>query len=108
MSDEVQDSVNFIGPPTIERFAEEKCLEVGILKKELSKAREKEYVFTFGQTIRIISNVRFHVERAIRRVKGWHIFDQVLALSMAVVVNQVWTVMVAEIWQNSIKIIFIR
>ena len=48
LSDEVQDSVNFIGPPTIEQFAEEKCLEVEILKKELSKAREKEYVFTFG------------------------------------------------------------
>ena len=48
LSDEVQDSVNFISPPTIEQFAEEKCLEVEILKKKLSKAREKEYVFTFG------------------------------------------------------------
>ena len=38
------------------------------------------------------ANVRIHVERAIRRVKGWHIFDQVLPLSMAGVVNQVWTV----------------
>ena len=91
MSDEAQDSVNFIGPPTIEQFAEEKCLEVEILKKELSRVREKEYVFTFGQTMRT-SNVRIHVERAIRRVKGWHIFDQVLPLSMAGVVNQVWTV----------------
>ena len=48
LSDEVQDSDNFIGPPTIEQFAEAKCSEVEILKKELSKAREKEYVFTFG------------------------------------------------------------
>ena len=47
-SDEVQDSVNFIGPPIREQFAEAKCLEEEILKKELSKAREKEYVFTFG------------------------------------------------------------
>ena len=43
------------------------------------------------QTMRI-ANVRIHVERAIKRVKGWHIFDQVLPLSMAGVVNQVWTV----------------
>ena len=42
------------------------------------------------ETMRI-ANVRIHVERAIRRVKGWHIFDQVLPLSMAGVVNQVWT-----------------
>ena len=43
------------------------------------------------ETMRI-ANVRIHVERAIRRVKGWHIFDQVLPLSTAGVVNQVWTV----------------
>ena len=43
------------------------------------------------ETMRI-ANVRIHVERAIRRVKGWQIFDQVLPLSMAGVVNQVWTV----------------
>ena len=43
------------------------------------------------ETMRI-ANVRIHVERAIRRVKGWHIFDRVLPLSMAGVVNQVWTV----------------
>ena len=29
------------------------------------------------ETMRI-ANVRIHVERAIRRVKGWQIFDQVL------------------------------
>ena len=39
-----------------------------------------------------IANLRIHVEHAIKRVKGWHIFDQVLPLSMAAVVNQVWTV----------------
>lgn len=43
------------------------------------------------ETMRI-ANLRIHVERAIRRVKGWHIFDQVLPLSMNGVVNQMWTV----------------
>ena len=43
------------------------------------------------ETMRI-ANLRIHVERAIKRVKGWHIFNQVLPLSMAGVVNQVWTV----------------
>ena len=43
------------------------------------------------ETMRI-ANLRIHVERAIKRVKGWHIFDQVLPLSMAGVINQVWTV----------------
>ena len=43
------------------------------------------------ETIRI-ANLHMHVERAIKRVKGFHIFDQVLPLSMAGVVNQVWTV----------------
>lgn len=43
------------------------------------------------ETMRI-SNVRIHVERAIRRVKGWHIFDQVMLLSINGVINQIWTV----------------
>ena len=29
-----------------------------------------------------IANVRIHVERAIRRIKGWHIFDGVIPLSL--------------------------
>ena len=45
---------------TADQFSEEDCFE----------------------TMRI-ANVRIHVERAIRRVKGCHIFDQVLPLSMA-------------------------
>ena len=40
------------------------------------------------ETMRI-ANLRIHVERAIKRVKRWHIFDQVLPLSMAGVVNRV-------------------
>lgn len=52
------------------------------------------------ETMRI-ANVRIHIERAIRRVKGWHIFDQVLPLSMNGVVNQIWTVCCLLVnWQN--------
>ena len=40
------------------------------------------------ETIRT-ANLGIHVERAIKRVKGWHIFEQVLPLSMAGVVNRV-------------------
>ena len=29
-----------------------------------------------------IANVRRHVERAFRRIKGWHIFDGVISLSL--------------------------
>lgn len=39
-----------------------------------------------------IANVRIHVERSIKRVKAWHIFDQVIPLSMHGCVNQLWTV----------------
>ncbi|CAH1230754.1 THAP2 [Branchiostoma lanceolatum] len=39
-----------------------------------------------------IARVRIHVERAIRRVKEFHIFDSVLPLSLAGSVNQIWTV----------------
>lgn len=39
-----------------------------------------------------IANVRIHVERSIKRVKAWHIFDQVVPLSMHGCINQLWTV----------------
>ena len=39
-----------------------------------------------------IANLRIHVERVICRVKGWHIFDQVIPLSMHGSINQLWTV----------------
>ena len=42
---------------TMDQFSKEDCIE----------------------TMRI-ANVRIHVEHAIRRVKGWHIFDQVMLL----------------------------
>ena len=39
-----------------------------------------------------IANVRIHMERSIKRVKAWLIFDQVVPLSMHGCINQLWTV----------------
>lgn len=39
-----------------------------------------------------IHNVRVHVERAIRRVKEFHFFDQVVPLTVIGSINQIWTV----------------
>ncbi|XP_068761975.1 uncharacterized protein [Montipora capricornis] len=39
-----------------------------------------------------IANVRIHVERAIKLIKTWHIFNQVLPLSTYGSINQIWTV----------------
>ena len=39
-----------------------------------------------------IANVHIHVERAIKRIKAWHIFSQVLPLSSFGSINQIWTV----------------
>ncbi|XP_062619905.1 uncharacterized protein LOC134281457 [Saccostrea cucullata] len=39
-----------------------------------------------------IARLRIHVERAIRRCKEYHIFDQVIPLSIAGTVNQIWSV----------------
>lgn len=37
-----------------------------------------------------IAHVRIHVERAISRVKSWHMFDQVITLSLYGSINQIW------------------
>lgn len=38
----------------------------------------------------LIANLRVHVERAIRRVREYHIFDAILPLNMAGTANQIW------------------
>ncbi|KAK2556136.1 hypothetical protein P5673_021706 [Acropora cervicornis] len=39
-----------------------------------------------------VTSLRVHVERAINKMKDFHIWDNVLALSLFGVVNQMWTV----------------
>ena len=39
-----------------------------------------------------IHNVRVHVERAIRRVKEFHYFDKAIPLTVAGIINRMWTV----------------
>ena len=39
-----------------------------------------------------IAHVRIHVERAIHRIKEYHLFDKVMPLNMAGTINQLWTV----------------
>ncbi|CAG2207149.1 unnamed protein product [Mytilus edulis] len=39
-----------------------------------------------------IARLRIHVERAIRRIKEYHLFDKVIPLNMASSINQIWTV----------------
>ena len=38
-----------------------------------------------------IANVRIHVERSMKWVKAWHIFEQVVPLSMHDCISQLWT-----------------
>ena len=39
-----------------------------------------------------IAAERIHVERAINKIKNFHLFDQVIPLSLAGSINQLWTV----------------
>ena len=39
-----------------------------------------------------IANVHIHVEPGIKRIKTWHIFNQVVPLSTYGSINQIWTV----------------
>ena len=49
---------------------------------------EKEVVET-----QQIANFRIHIERAIQRVKSFHILDSVIPISMFGSINQMWTVL---------------
>ncbi|XP_056009435.1 uncharacterized protein LOC125676468 [Ostrea edulis] len=40
----------------------------------------------------VIAKLRIHIERHIRRVKEYHLFDGVIPLSMVGTINQLWTV----------------
>lgn len=39
-----------------------------------------------------IAKLRIHIERHIRRVKEYHLFDKIIPLSMVGTINQLWTV----------------
>ena len=43
-------------------------------------------------TTQSIAAERIHVERAINKIKCFHIFDQVIPLSLSGTINQIWTV----------------
>lgn len=60
----------------------------------LSKRQSEQDQFTMGECFQTMSiaNVWIHVERSIKRVKAWHIFDQVIPLLMHGCVNQLLTV----------------
>ena len=50
-----------------------------------------------------IAAERIHVERAINKVKNFHIFDQVIPMSLAGSINQIWTVCaLLTLFQNPI------
>lgn len=41
---------------------------------------------------REIASLRIHVERRIQRIKSYHIFDKPIPLTLAKIINQIWTV----------------
>ncbi len=54
-------------------------------------------------TTQQIANKRIHVERAISKIKKFHIFDSPIPLTLAGTVNQLWTVCaLLTLFQNPI------
>ncbi|XP_064480407.1 uncharacterized protein LOC135393955 [Ornithodoros turicata] len=56
--------------------------------------RNEEFTAAQVQETKQIASLRIHIERRIRRVKSFHIFDRVVPLSLGPVANQMWTVAV--------------
>ena len=50
-----------------------------------------------------IAAERIHVERTINKIKNFHIFDQIIPISLAGSINQIWTVCgLLTLFQNPI------
>ena len=58
----------------------------------LSKTRNMQFSKNEVSQTQNIARLRIHVERAIRRVKEFHIFDSVVPLTLAGSINQLWSV----------------
>ena len=58
----------------------------------LSRSRSLQFTSKEVTETQQIARLRIHVERAIRRIKEYQIFDKVLPLSLAGSVNQIWTI----------------
>lgn len=58
----------------------------------LSKTKSMQFSTKQVSETQQIARLRIHVERAIRRVKEYQIFDKVLPLSLAGSINQIWCV----------------
>ena len=58
----------------------------------LSKTRSLQFTPKDETETQQVARLRIHIERAIRRIKEYQIFDKVLPLSLAGSVNQIWTI----------------
>lgn len=58
----------------------------------LSKTKSLQFTSKEVTETQQIARLRIHVERAIRRIKEYQIFEKVLPLSLAGSVNQIWTI----------------
>ena len=58
----------------------------------LSKTKSLQFTSEEMTRTQQIARLRIHVERAMRRVKEYQIFDKVLPLSMAGSINQLWCI----------------
>ena len=59
------------------------------------------------QQTKMIAKVRIHVERAIRRIKEYHIFDSDVPLSMLGSINQLYTVVCLLTYKKSCYLVLV-